>query len=235
VILRCRWLYSLFVAIDANFRLKLKTRGITDPELGSGLAYFVNVEKFNAHLKRLSRMRDIVAKITQVIQDIGLICSNKSTKAANRYYKTKQEQKGLRHKYSPEETGNDERSDEGCVCSEGSTSTPELPDPANTPCIPTHHETNCHASPASRPSTPGSLMRTHNGPGDPLLPPSTSFELDVTCRRDDSVDQYESSDSCDFSSSGSSPPSDASEQDSKEGTEEEGLPDCEGGGGTMGE
>ena len=46
-----RWLYSLFVAIDANFKLKLKSRGIKDPELGSGLAYFVNAEKFKAHLK----------------------------------------------------------------------------------------------------------------------------------------------------------------------------------------
>lgn len=47
----CRWLYSLFIAIDANFKLKSKTRGIKDPELGSGLAYFVNAVKFEAHLK----------------------------------------------------------------------------------------------------------------------------------------------------------------------------------------
>ena len=46
-----RWLYSLFIAIDANFRLKLKTRGIKDPELGSGLAYFVNAVNFEEHLK----------------------------------------------------------------------------------------------------------------------------------------------------------------------------------------
>ena len=46
-----RWLYSLFIAMDANFRLKLKSRGIQDPELGSGLAYFVNNAKFEAHLK----------------------------------------------------------------------------------------------------------------------------------------------------------------------------------------
>ncbi|KAF9784125.1 hypothetical protein BJ322DRAFT_1109984 [Thelephora terrestris] len=44
------WLYSLFIAIDANFRLKLKSRGIKDPELGSGLAYFVNASKFDEHL-----------------------------------------------------------------------------------------------------------------------------------------------------------------------------------------
>ncbi|KAF9779699.1 hypothetical protein BJ322DRAFT_1012771 [Thelephora terrestris] len=53
------WLYSLFLAIDANFRLKQKTRGIIDPELGSGLAYFVNVEKFSAHLKRHTDEDDI--------------------------------------------------------------------------------------------------------------------------------------------------------------------------------
>jgi hypothetical protein len=175
-----------------------------------------------------------VAKIAQVIQDIGLIRSN-STKATNKYYKTKQEQKDLRHKDSPEKTGNNERSGEGCVRSEGSMSTLELPGPANTPCIPTRHETSYHASPVSRPSTPRSLMRTHNGPGDLLLPPSTSSELDVTCRRDDNVDQYESSDSCALSSSGSSPPSDVLEQDSKEGIEGEELPDREDGGGTTGE
>ncbi|KAF9779302.1 hypothetical protein BJ322DRAFT_1024664 [Thelephora terrestris] len=72
------------------------------------------------------------------------------------------------------------------------------------------------------------------GPGDPLPPPSTSFEPAVTCRRDDNVDQYESSDSCDFSSRSSSP-TDGSEQDSREGTEEEELLDPGDGGGTTGE
>lgn len=47
----CRWLYCLFLAIDANFRLKLKSRGIGDPELGTGLAYFVDTTKFQKHLK----------------------------------------------------------------------------------------------------------------------------------------------------------------------------------------
>ena len=51
MIVHCRWLYSLFIAMDANFRLKLKTRGIKDLELGSGLAYFVNTPKFEARLK----------------------------------------------------------------------------------------------------------------------------------------------------------------------------------------
>ena len=36
------------VAIDANFRLKLKDRGVTDSEFGPGWAYFLNDEKYKA-------------------------------------------------------------------------------------------------------------------------------------------------------------------------------------------
>ena len=59
VTIHCRWLYSLFVAIDTNFRLKLKSRGVKDPELGSGLAYFVNTTKFEAHLKDRAEEEDV--------------------------------------------------------------------------------------------------------------------------------------------------------------------------------
>lgn len=38
------------LAIDANFRLKLKDRGVTDPELGPGWSYFVNDEKYKAEI-----------------------------------------------------------------------------------------------------------------------------------------------------------------------------------------
>jgi len=47
------------LAIDANFRLKLKTRGINDPELGSGLAYFVETTKFRKHLKNHSHEGEV--------------------------------------------------------------------------------------------------------------------------------------------------------------------------------
>ncbi|TDL16540.1 hypothetical protein BD410DRAFT_816721 [Rickenella mellea] len=40
------WMYMLILAVDANFRLKLKDRGIKDPELGSGWAYFVETKKY---------------------------------------------------------------------------------------------------------------------------------------------------------------------------------------------
>ncbi|KAM6493543.1 hypothetical protein JOM56_011677 [Amanita muscaria] len=36
------FLYTLFLAIDANFKLKQKNRGINDPELSPGWAYFIN-------------------------------------------------------------------------------------------------------------------------------------------------------------------------------------------------
>lgn len=47
-----RWLYALFLAIDANFRLKLKARGIKDPDMGSGWAYFVEQLAYEQHVRK---------------------------------------------------------------------------------------------------------------------------------------------------------------------------------------
>ena len=47
-----RWLYSYFLAVDANFRLKLKSRGITDPGVGSGWSYFVENQKYIEHVSQ---------------------------------------------------------------------------------------------------------------------------------------------------------------------------------------
>ena len=44
------WLYSYFLAVDGNFRLKLKNRGIKDPELGSGWSYFVENKEYIRHI-----------------------------------------------------------------------------------------------------------------------------------------------------------------------------------------
>lgn len=55
----CRWIYCLFLAIDANFRLKLKSRGIKDPELGAGLAYFVDTKKFQQHLQNCAHDEEV--------------------------------------------------------------------------------------------------------------------------------------------------------------------------------
>lgn len=47
-----RWLYSYFLAVDANFRLKLKNRGVSDPEIGSGWSYFVESQQYSKHISR---------------------------------------------------------------------------------------------------------------------------------------------------------------------------------------
>jgi hypothetical protein len=45
-----RWKNTLFLGIDACFKLKLKDRGFNDPDLSTGLAYMVNEELYQAHL-----------------------------------------------------------------------------------------------------------------------------------------------------------------------------------------
>ena len=46
-----RWLYTLFIMVDANFKLKLKDKGIPDAPLGSGWAYFVEDSQFKSYLE----------------------------------------------------------------------------------------------------------------------------------------------------------------------------------------
>lgn len=44
------WKSTLMISLDACFKLKLKDRKFVDPDLGTGLAYMVNEEKYQAHL-----------------------------------------------------------------------------------------------------------------------------------------------------------------------------------------
>lgn len=46
------WIYAQFIAIDANFRLKLKNRQLNDPELGSGWFYFVENSAYTSHVEK---------------------------------------------------------------------------------------------------------------------------------------------------------------------------------------
>jgi hypothetical protein len=45
-----RWLHSCFLAVDVNFCLKFKNRGISDPEIGSGWSYFVGNQQYNERI-----------------------------------------------------------------------------------------------------------------------------------------------------------------------------------------
>ena len=46
-----KYIYTQFLAVDGNFKLQLKDRGITDPELAPGWAYFVEEEKYQDFIK----------------------------------------------------------------------------------------------------------------------------------------------------------------------------------------
>jgi KDZ transposase-like protein len=46
-----RYIYTQFLAVDGNFKLRLKERGIADPELAPGWAYFVEEEKYQEFIK----------------------------------------------------------------------------------------------------------------------------------------------------------------------------------------
>lgn len=45
-----RFLYTIFIAIDANFKLKSKDRGIKDFQLDPGWGCFVETSRYEAHI-----------------------------------------------------------------------------------------------------------------------------------------------------------------------------------------
>lgn len=56
-----RFLYSLIIAMDANFRLKNRARSsdVLDPGLHTGLAYFVENGPYNQHVLQFAMQEDV--------------------------------------------------------------------------------------------------------------------------------------------------------------------------------
>jgi hypothetical protein len=54
-----RWLYTLFLAVDANFRLSLKDKGLKDVELGPGWAYQVEETRFQNHIANILDQQEV--------------------------------------------------------------------------------------------------------------------------------------------------------------------------------
>ena len=52
------WLYRLFVGIDANFRVKRKqvSSDVRDPDLNSGMSYFVEEKAYKMFLSQFDRL-----------------------------------------------------------------------------------------------------------------------------------------------------------------------------------
>lgn len=54
------WIYTLYLAMDANFRLKLRQRGIkNDPELGPGWAYFVEDSHYKSTMETFGDQEEV--------------------------------------------------------------------------------------------------------------------------------------------------------------------------------
>lgn len=53
------WLNSEFVMLDANFRLKLKQRNLSDPPLGGGLAYYVETSQYMNHVNASGEQTEV--------------------------------------------------------------------------------------------------------------------------------------------------------------------------------
>lgn len=55
-----RWIYTLFVMLDANFCLKSRLCEIIDDlKLGDGLSYYVQSEPYKEHLKTIYKENDV--------------------------------------------------------------------------------------------------------------------------------------------------------------------------------
>lgn len=59
------FLYTLFMACDANFRLKLKNRKLRDIDLAPGWGYYVPEREYYAHLK--DRIGDVEVRSFNII------------------------------------------------------------------------------------------------------------------------------------------------------------------------
>lgn len=58
-----RWLYALIITIDANFRLKLKARGLKeDPALGDGWAHWVESGPYQEYVDRYGHQIEVSSR-----------------------------------------------------------------------------------------------------------------------------------------------------------------------------
>lgn len=67
-----RFLYTLFLAVDANFKLKGKARGLKDIELMPGWAFCVEETAYQKHLLDYVDEPEVRIKLVNVY--LGLFC-----------------------------------------------------------------------------------------------------------------------------------------------------------------
>jgi hypothetical protein len=74
----CRFLYTQFLAVDANFKLKGKDRGIKDLELMPGWASFVEDGRYHEHIAQYVDQPEV--RVTTAIPLINSSCANRLTR-----------------------------------------------------------------------------------------------------------------------------------------------------------
>ena len=65
------WLNTLYLSMDANFKLKQKDRGFDDPPLSNGLVYMVADRKLQEHLTHCSKTGQVAE-----VNNLNCDCSN---------------------------------------------------------------------------------------------------------------------------------------------------------------
>ena len=64
---RSRWLYTQFISVDANFKLKRKANGAQDIALAPGYAYFVPTSDYLAIISDPKHAREIEVRLIPFI------------------------------------------------------------------------------------------------------------------------------------------------------------------------
>jgi Kyakuja-Dileera-Zisupton transposase len=69
-----RWIYSLLITLDANFRLKLKDKRIkNDPPLGDGWGHWVEQKLYMEYIKKYGHQEEVSnPNIQQILINAGL-------------------------------------------------------------------------------------------------------------------------------------------------------------------
>lgn len=56
---------TIYLSMDANFKLKQKERGFTDPPLANGFAYLVSNDKLLDHLAECKKNKDLKDEVSR--------------------------------------------------------------------------------------------------------------------------------------------------------------------------
>ena len=69
------WINTLYLSMDANFKLKQKERGFTDPPLSNGLAYMISDATLKTHLSECIS-KNLTSEVCGPLIDVARTVAN---------------------------------------------------------------------------------------------------------------------------------------------------------------